>query len=312
MEKTNKIILLFYLCLGVSLITVYSYFDSLYERPLVDHLPTEPIKKISFENIVNTRTHQQMFDVITDVENYPKVLPKNVLSIKVLNKTDSFVIAQEELNEIGIKTTLTVKHSFVPMEKHIIEILDGDAKGTLITQYFEDDPNGLKIKTDVDLNLKGILFPIGFLPKSSLQHAVNTVIGEFAIYAKTKYVLSENENTVDSLYREILLRRADPDGLKFYVKMLEEEKMTSDDIRKSLINSEEYQKLMILKEYSNIDSIKSETKKAINELYLEILKRPADEKGLLYYSAMFESGKFTLDDIKNELQKSEEYKTSDK
>jgi len=307
MNRSNKIIIVFYIGLAISLISAYSYLDSLYERPQIDlQLPTEPIKKISFENIVNTRTHAQMYDVLTDIENYSKVLPKNILSVEILNTTDNSITAIEELNEKFITTKLTVKHSFIPMEKHTIEILDGDAQGTLITQYFEELPDALKIKTVVDLNLKGILYPVGFLPKSSLQHAVNTVIGEFAIYAKTKYVLSENENIVDSLYRENLLRRADPDGLKFYVKMLEEEKMTVNDVKESLMNSEEYQTLIIIKEFNGIDSIKPETRKVINELYMEILKRPADDDGLLYYSAMFESEKLSLDDIRNELLISEE------
>ena len=307
MNRSNKIIIVFYIGLAISLISAYSYLDSLYERPQIDlQLPTEPIKKISFENIVNTRTHAQMYDVLTDIENYSKVLPKNILSVEILNTTDNSITAIEELNEKFITTKLTVKHSFIPMEKHTIEILDGDAQGTLITQYFEELPDALKIKTVVDLNLKGILYPVGFLPKSSLQHAVNTVIGEFAIYAKTKYVLSENENIVDSLYRENLLRRADSDGLKFYVKMLEEEKMTVNDVKESLMNSEEYQTLIIIKEFNGIDSIKPETRKVINELYMEILKRPADDDGLLYYSAMFESEKLSLDDIRNELLISEE------
>ena len=307
MNRSNKIIIVFYIGLAISLISAYSYLDSLYERPQIDlQLPTEPIKKISFENIVNTRTHAQMYDVLTDIENYSKVLPKNILSVEILNTTDNSITAIEELNETFITTKLTVKHSFIPMEKHTIEILDGDAQGTIITQYFEELPDGIKIKTDVDLNLKGILYPVGFLPKSSLQHAVNTVIGEFAIYAKTKYVLSENENIVDSLYRENLLRRADPDGLKFYVKMLEEEKMTINDVKESLMNSEEYKRLIILKEFNGIDSIKPETRKAINELYQEILKRPVDDEGLLYYSAMFKSEKLSLDDIRNELLISEE------
>ncbi len=307
MNRSNKIITVFYIGLAIFLISAYSYLDSLYERPQIDlQLPTEPIKKISFENIVNTRTHEQMYDVLTDIENYPKVLPKNILSVEILNTTNNSITAIEELNEKFITTKLTVKHLFIPMEKHTIEILDGDAQGTIITQYFEELPDGIKIKTDVDLNLKGILYPVSFLPKSSLQHAINTVIGEFAIYAKTKYVLSENENIVDSLYRENLLRGADPDGLKFYVKMLEEEKMTPDDIKKSLIDSEEYQGLVILKEFNGIDDIKLETKNVINDLYLEILKRPADETGLLYYSAMFESGKLSLDDIRNKLLVSEE------
>jgi ribosome-associated toxin RatA of RatAB toxin-antitoxin module len=307
MNKSNKIIILFYIGLAISLISAYSYLDSLYESPQIDlRLPTEPLKKISFANIVKTITHEQMYNVLTDVKNYPQVLPKNVLSVEILNTTDSSIIVIEELHELFLTTKLTVEHSFVPMEKHTIKILDGDAKGTIITQYFKKLPDGLQIITDVDLNLKGILSPLGFLPKSGLDHAMNTVIDEFVIYAETKYTLSENENIVDLLYREILLRPVDIDGLKFYVEMLEDEKMTIDDVRQSLIDSEEHQNLVILKEFDEIDSIKPETKKVINKIYLEILKRSADDGGMLYYSAMFESGKLSMEDIRSELLQSEE------
>jgi len=78
MNKSDKKILAFYVCLGISLISVFSYFDSLYERPDIDNfLPTDPIKRISIEYILNTVPHALMYDVITDVENYPNVLPKN-------------------------------------------------------------------------------------------------------------------------------------------------------------------------------------------------------------------------------------------
>jgi hypothetical protein len=88
--------------------------------------------------------------------------------------------------------------------------------------------------------------------------------------------------------------------------MIEEDKITIDDIRQSLINSEEYERLIILQEFNGIDSIKPETRKVINKLYLEILERPVDVAGLEYYSPLLESKKLFLNDIRNELLLSEE------
>jgi len=236
MKKSDKKILAFYVCLGISMLAAFAYFDSLYERPHIDlQLATDPIKRISFENIIDTVSHASMYEVITDVENYPKVLPENILSVKILDRTNNSITAEEQISEHSIESTLTVKHSFVPMEKHTIEILDGDAKGTIITQNFEIfQPEGsLKITTDVELDLKGIFSFVGFLPISSIQHAVDTTIDEFAIFAAKKYDLSENEFAIELLYREVLLREADPKGVKFYVQMLEEG-MTIDDVKKLL------------------------------------------------------------------------------
>ncbi len=49
-------------------------------------------------------------------------------------------------------------------------------------------------------------------------------------------------------------------------------------------------------------------KESIEELYFKILCRHADIEGLNYYSNLFKSGKLTLDDIKNEIDNSDEKK----
>ena len=313
MKKSDKIIILFYIILGVSLISIFSYFDSLYERPQTDILiPTEPIKKISFQNIINSVSQKHMYDVLTSVDEYPKILPKNVLNVEILNQTDDTILSKIILNENIIRVELTTLHTFDPMKTHTIEILDGDAKGTIITQTFEKVlPSSEsfiehKINTHIDFNLKGILSPIGFLPKSNLEHALNTVITEFAIYADTKYFHSENEQIVDSLYREFLLRPADSQGLKNYVTMLKEKKITYDEIKESLINSDEYKQLEIIKKFDGIENISPDVRNSINELYLEILLRPVDDDGLIYYSAMLESDSLSLNDIREILLNSEE------
>ena len=314
MNKSDKKILAFYVCLGISLISAFSYFDSLYERPHIDNfLPTDPIKRISVEYILNTVPHALMYDVITDVENYPKVLPENILSVKILDRTDNSIIAEEQINEKGITLTFTVKHSFVPMEKHTIEILDGDAKGTIITQYFDVvQPEGyrnhgsLRITTDAELDLHGIMRFVGFLPESNIQHAVNTVIDAFTLSAKQKMSLTENEFAVAKLYREVLLREFEPKGLKFYAQMLEDG-MTIDDVKKLLMKSDEYQNRFIETGISSIDELNPETIKTIDDLYLEILDRTADNNGILYYGSLLETGKFTTDDIRQSLMDSAEY-----
>jgi len=49
-------------------------------------------------------------------------------------------------------------------------------------------------------------------------------------------------------------------------------------------------------------------KESIDELYFKILNRHADIEGLNYYSNLFDSDKLTLDEIKNELNNSNEKK----
>ena len=113
MSRSNKIIFTFYVCLAISLISIFSWLDSSYERPNIDiQIPTESIKEISFENIITNRTQAQMFDVLTDVKNYPKVLPNNISSVEILETTDNSITVIEEhkgkfyYNKINCETFL--------------------------------------------------------------------------------------------------------------------------------------------------------------------------------------------------------------
>ena len=172
-------------------------------------------------------------------------------------------------------------------------------------EIFQPEGN-LKITTDVELDLKGIFSFVGFLPTSSIQHAVDTTIDEFAIFAAKKLDLSEKEFAIELLYREVLLRQPDTKGVKFYVQMLEEG-MTIDDIKKLLMESDEYQNRFIEIGISSIDELNPETIKTIDDLYLEILGRSADLHGMLYYGPLLENNIITIEELRQELLDSEEY-----
>ena len=55
----------------------------------------------------------------------------------------------------------------------------------------------------------------------------------------TKDFDNKYEKTVDDLYREILLRPADREGLMHFSSLLEDGNITEDDLRELLLNSEE-------------------------------------------------------------------------
>ena len=73
---------------------------------------------------------------MADVQNYPLILPKNIIDIVIIEQNDNFLIATETFIEQGVEVTLLVKHTFKPNEFHSIQILDGNAKGTIINTEF--------------------------------------------------------------------------------------------------------------------------------------------------------------------------------
>lgn len=126
----------------------------------------------------------QLFLVISNVTEYPIIFPENVRSIEIINQTNSVIYAKETIKERGIETTLLIKHTIIPFDKHIIEVIEGEARGTKITINFEGDNNSTKISASLDLHIKGVLIPFYYLTKPNLESALNTVIDTFVNYAQ--------------------------------------------------------------------------------------------------------------------------------
>ena len=95
-----------------------------------------------------------------------------------------------------------------PYDKYIVEVVDGDAKGTKLMQDFttfnteieklkecdQSFDECTKIDSRVELDLKGLLSPFSYLPKGNLEHASNTVIATFTNYMEIK---TENGRIID-------------------------------------------------------------------------------------------------------------------
>ena len=273
-------------------------YDIGLEESLLEVIVPKKITEFETSRLVDI-SNTRIFDIMADVENFPNVLPENVVSVNILSKTDNEIIAEEELSEAGIKTKLLVKHTIKPYSEHIIEIIDGDAEGTKITQYFESVDSQTKLTTKVNLNVKGITSLVAFVPEGNLVHAINTVISHFVEYSKYDVY----EITVNSIYQEILDRQADDWALSHFSALLRDGQITEQDLRSTLLNSEERALLE-----KTIDDLDEETINAINDLYRKILLREAEPEGLLYFGNLFESG-MTLDEIRTMFIESDEAKS---
>jgi len=306
MEKNDKIIISFYILLIISFPISIIYFSNQFDIVEPPNLIPKAVTELELTKNVEI-DRETIFNTMTSVNNYPTIIPKNIASVSILNYTKSEIFAEEELIESGIKTKLLVKHIIIPYDSHIIEILSGDASGTKIIQTFTGNDSNTTINTKIKLDLKGILTPFSFLPKSNLLHALDTVIQSFVDYSKS--FKNEYQKTIDDLYREILLRPADNEGLIHFGNMLESGLITEDEIRNKLLESEE-RKSLYLTERKSIEELSIDTVKTIDDLYREILLRPADNEGLIHFGNMLESGLMTEDEIRLHLLNSNEGKSN--
>lgn len=295
--------MIFYLVLFVGVFTTLLSIDSSLERPFrpLNLVPLE-LSTISYSKTVDI-DKKIIFDSFANLENYPRILPNNVLLVNSILETES--IYDVTLNEQGIKTTLKVEHVIDPYNKQVIKIIDGDAQGTTISQTFESIGNATKISIDIDLKTRGVLTPFSFLPLQNIDHAIDTIITTFVDYSKRPY--NPNEKIVDDLYREILLRPADSLGLIHFSDLLDTKQITIEEISNNLLNSEEYQSKFLFSDLIKISDLKEETKNSIDELYNVLLRRNADDVGLEFFGSALENNKMTLSEIIIELLISDEF-----
>ena len=315
-QKTDKVIIIFYIFLAITFTIGISYIASTFDT--IEHIIVfpQPVTELQITKIVNVN-QEKAFLIMTDVKNYPKILPRNIISVNIINQIDNSVLAEYEVIEHGIRTKLLVNHTLYPYDRHIVEVTNGDAEGTKLIQDFTvinteieklpecDQSFGecTKIDSRVELNLKGLLSPFGYLPKGNLDHASNTVITSFTTYMEIK---TKNEKIIDDLYREILQRPADIGAFEHWGSLLETGTMTVDEIRTEILNSDEKKSVLTVQEMKTVEELDDETKKIIDDLYREILLRPADTEAFEYWGSLLESEKITKLELRKSILKSEE------
>ena len=304
MKKNDKYLLVFYALLIVGVSIGIMHFDSSLEKPVGPlKVVPNPLSNITVTEMVDVET-EKIFTIMADVENYPYVLPKNVLSVNKLEETNSSLVYEMTVQEKGFETTLLVRHDLFPYDEQILTVIDGDAENTVIHQKFQKQDNSTKLITDIEINLSGILSPFQYIPRTNFNHAMGTVLVSFAEYATEK---TKNERIVDDLYREILKRPADQEGLDYFTALLEKNEITPELIKLALYDSEEYLFSLPI-ELKDIDELTDETKNTINELYEITLRRGADTEGMQHFGSLLEGDRGVTElYIITELLKSDEF-----
>ena len=303
MKKGDKTITIFYIVLAVALISIFLSFDSLLmHRDVIDVLP-KPTKELNFERIIPIE-REVLFGVITDVSNYPQILPRNVLSVNIIEDNGYEIVAEETVLEKGVKLKVLVRHTITPYEEHIIEILDGDARDTKITQKFYEENLSTRLVTKINLELHGLAQGFAYLPKPQLIHAADTVLDAFSIYAKG--FDSSSEKIVDTIYREILLRPAEKVDLEYYTAQLDTGLITEDGIRQELLDSQERAYILREMDVKPLSELSIESKNTVQKLYEELLFRNADQGGLRLYATLLDNEILTEEEVRKEIFESDE------
>jgi len=182
LEKDKKIVLAYVISLAI----VFPSAFILHEFSIITiGFPEKIEKEIEFTRVVNV-DKLALFETMADIHNYPKILPNNIISIIIINQSENVIFAKETISELGITIDIIAKHMLFPPDKHIVTIIDGDAKNSTITIMLDELNSSTKLTTKIEMELRGVLAPFGFIPENQIQNAMNTVISGFVDYTNKK------------------------------------------------------------------------------------------------------------------------------
>ena len=299
-KKITYFYILFFIALAVSLIYIDLTTNRSGNQTQSDHYSAELKYGMTSENDIST-----LFDVFSDLEKYPIYLPQYIQNVQLTEQDEniSFYTVKTTLvsTEFLIKQTIDKDNNY-----QVIEILNGDAKTTLIQQSFGGVNGKVTIDTKIFLEIEGILFFISYLPQQAVYDHVFELLQNIESLSVD---LGSVESEIDLIYREILHRPADSNGLDIFSSQITANQLTYDELREILYQSEEYSLIVKPSERIGLDEIQDDTKKLINKLYVDILYREADIPSLLQWGSLLESEKITINEIEEILLNSDEKKS---
>ena len=103
-----------------------------------------------------TSQKQKLIELATDYTEFPKYLPDQIKSVKILEKTETYTITEETLHLSSV-----ISKSFTQQTKHYVlvdnllksEILSGPVKGSTIEVEYLEIENGTKVITRINVKL---------------------------------------------------------------------------------------------------------------------------------------------------------------
>ena len=141
------------------------------------------MSKFSFEKEVNI-DRDKFFAISTDYEKFTEILPNYFKELKIVEKNGNVTKIFETLRFLGKTVSVTTEHVVEKPDRHIVRMLDGQAKGTIFDERYEKVGKKTKVTIKVNFVLSGGLKILGVFAKSKIQTNMEKVLDEFANYAK--------------------------------------------------------------------------------------------------------------------------------
>jgi ribosome-associated toxin RatA of RatAB toxin-antitoxin module len=134
--------------------------------------------------IVPYSTHQ-MFELVNNIEDYPRFLPW-CHSSKIISRTDTEVVATLEIAWKGMHKSFTTRNILFPYDKIEIDLVNGPLKHLDgIWQFHALNDRASKVLLDLEFEFAGGFIDHFFQP--IFQHIANTLVDSFCKRAVELY-----------------------------------------------------------------------------------------------------------------------------
>ena len=141
--------------------------------------------KFQFTKTVDVQ-RDLIFQISTDYQSFTKILPNYFKELKIIEESGNRTKIQEKLQFLGRTVDVLTEHIVEKPNRHIVRMLDGQAKGTIFDEMYEVDGKNTKITINVDFVLHGKLKLLAALAKAKIKQNMNVVMDEFVNYAKSQ------------------------------------------------------------------------------------------------------------------------------
>ena len=139
--------------------------------------------KFSFVKEVDI-DRDEFFAISTNYEKFTEILPDYFKELKIIESDGNVTKIFETLSFLGKTVDVTTEHIVEKPDRHIVKMLDGQAKGTVFDERYEKVGEKTRVTIEVDFVLSGGLKILGMFAKSKIQSSMEKVLEEFANYAK--------------------------------------------------------------------------------------------------------------------------------
>ncbi len=141
------------------------------------------MSKFSFTKIVDI-DRDKFFTISTNYEKFTEILPEYFLDLKIIESEGNVTKVFETLKFLGKTVNVTTEHIVEKPDRHIVKMLDGQAKGTIFDERYEKVGDKTKVTIEVDFVLSGGLKILAMFAKNKIESSMKIVLDEFANYAK--------------------------------------------------------------------------------------------------------------------------------